>query len=291
MPALSDPESRLGNYSVTLTNGTLAIGQASVNISLSTSTTALMLNNSVTLTATAKSATTGTPAGSVSFADGETSLGSAQLSSSGVATLSLSTLTVGKHAITATYGGDADFQAMSEPSSAVGVTVEDFQFSNLSGGSLQVLSSTVQPGGVATFVLALTPDGGGSFPANIALSLSGLPSGATYTISPANISAGSRATKVTVTVQTAPLNSRRQSAPGYLLAALMPLAGVLWLRQRRKRWMPVLLLLALAIALFACGCGGGNNGFFAEKPASYSLTLTGTSGSLSHTMNLDLTVE
>jgi hypothetical protein len=64
----------------------------------------------VTFTATvsAKSPGSGTPTGSVTFMDGSTSLGAGTLSG-GVATFSISTLTVGSHSLTGVYSGDPNF--------------------------------------------------------------------------------------------------------------------------------------------------------------------------------------
>ncbi|KJY40725.1 hypothetical protein VR41_14630, partial [Streptomyces sp. NRRL B-1568] len=65
-----------------------------------------------TVTATAPGA--GTPTGTVDFFDGATLLGSAPLVG-GVATLSVSTLSVGSHSLTATYNGDANFVGSTSP--------------------------------------------------------------------------------------------------------------------------------------------------------------------------------
>jgi Tol biopolymer transport system component len=66
---------------------------------------------SVTFTATVAT-TAGTPTGTVQFKDGSTNLGlPVDLSASGVATFSTSTLTTGTHNITAVYSGDANFAA------------------------------------------------------------------------------------------------------------------------------------------------------------------------------------
>ena len=65
----------------------------------------------VTFTATvkAKSAGAGTPTGTVTLKDGPSTLGTGTLNSSGQAVFTISTLAVGSHSITASYGGDANF--------------------------------------------------------------------------------------------------------------------------------------------------------------------------------------
>src|SRR5439155_368588 len=65
----------------------------------------------VTFTATVKAKTSGagTPTGTVTFRDGPTTLGTGTLNASGHATFVTSTLAVGAHPITASYGGDATF--------------------------------------------------------------------------------------------------------------------------------------------------------------------------------------
>ena len=68
----------------------------------------------VTFTAVVKAAAGGgVPGGTVTFKDGATILGTATLSSAGQAVLTISTLGVGNHAITAVYSGNASFQASS----------------------------------------------------------------------------------------------------------------------------------------------------------------------------------
>jgi hypothetical protein len=69
----------------------------------------------VTFTATVTAQYGGTPAGTVSFFDGGTNIGNSNLNSSGVATLTTSTLSVGTHSITATYNGDANFAPSTSP--------------------------------------------------------------------------------------------------------------------------------------------------------------------------------
>jgi hypothetical protein len=66
------------------------------------------------LTATVTGAS-GTPTGTVSFLDGVTPLGTAPLNGSGVATLTVSSLGVGSHSLTAVYSGDSNFSASTSP--------------------------------------------------------------------------------------------------------------------------------------------------------------------------------
>ncbi|MCK7626099.1 Ig-like domain repeat protein, partial [Streptomyces sp. RS10V-4] len=66
------------------------------------------------LTATVTSLS-GIPVGTVSFFDGVTPLGSSALNGSGVATLPISTLAVGSHALTATYNGSGGFSSSTSP--------------------------------------------------------------------------------------------------------------------------------------------------------------------------------
>lgn len=75
---------------------------------LSSSMNPAPAGQSVTFTATVSSAANGTPAGTVDFKDGTTTIAAGQaLNGSGVATFSTSTLAIGEHSITAVYSGDS----------------------------------------------------------------------------------------------------------------------------------------------------------------------------------------
>ena len=89
---------------------------------LTASASAISTGESLTLTATVTASSgSGTPTGTVAFLDGTTSLGTATLNASGVATFSTTTLAAGTQSLTATYSGDTNFS--SSTSSAVTVTV------------------------------------------------------------------------------------------------------------------------------------------------------------------------
>ncbi len=70
---------------------------------------------SVTFNATVSSTRTGTPTGSVTFFDGNTTLGNSPLNSSATASLTTSTLLAGTHSITGSYGGDTNFAPSTSP--------------------------------------------------------------------------------------------------------------------------------------------------------------------------------
>ena len=101
-------------------NGTLGV---LMNTTLGPTTTALAssvnpssFGQAVTFTATVTSqGFKGAPTGTVSFYDDTTNIGNSNLNSSGVATLTTSTLSVGTHSITATYNGDANFAPSTSP--------------------------------------------------------------------------------------------------------------------------------------------------------------------------------
>jgi hypothetical protein len=87
----------------------LTIAQAATTTTLASAPNPSTFGQTVTLTATVAPTTgTGTPTGTVTFAEGTTTLGTTALSG-GVVTLTISSLAVGSHSITATYGGDSNF--------------------------------------------------------------------------------------------------------------------------------------------------------------------------------------
>ena len=273
------------------------ISMLTPSIALTASANPAFASNSITFSAAVSSAS-GTPAGTVAFLDGSAQLGTGTLSG-GTATFSTSSLTSGTHSITAVYSGDTTF--LSVTSSALTETVENFTFGTSSGSSN---SATASPGGTATYTLAVTPPSGETTPAAITFSVSGLPTGATATFSPTSVPAGSGATNVTLSVTvpsqssaTLPLRSPsgRRALPMALGLALLPLA---LLRRNRSLFKHMLILFAFCAAstlgmaaLSGCGGNGGSgSGGGGSQPQSYNLTVSATSGTLTNTTQLTLTV-
>ena len=86
------------------------VNRAGTSTALTSSPSPSVFAQTVTLTATV-SATGSVPSGTVTFSDGGTALGSSQTNSSGVATLTVSTLAVGTHSLTAAYAGGGNWLA------------------------------------------------------------------------------------------------------------------------------------------------------------------------------------
>jgi sugar lactone lactonase YvrE len=280
-----------GDYQAVSSSVPLSVNLAQLTVTLTSNFNPVLVQNAITFTATVSS-TAGVPTGTVTFLDGATPLGTGTVSG-GLATFTTSALTVGLHSITASYGGDANLAGAT--SSPLTESVEDFSM-NASGAT-----ATALPGSTAEFTFALSPIGGTTLPAAITFTVSGLPAGATYSLSPATLAAGAGTTTVTVTVNlpqtTAAAHSTgslgRKATPFLLALLLLPFAGRL--RRTGKRLsstLPMLLLLglSLAAAVGLSGCGSTSN-FFAHSQKSYTVTVTGTSGALSHSTTVTLTVE
>ena len=270
--------------------------------SLAASPNPVTSGQALTLTATVQGSGSTAPAGTVSFLNGSTPLGTATLNASGVATLSNSSLAAGTYSLTAQYSGNASF--LSSTSAAVPVTVNAQataiveSFSLNAGGST---SQTVQPGGTAVYTLGVSPAVGTTLPA-INFVVSGLPEGATATFSPQTIPAGNGATNVTLSIQTsvqsAMLERNRKLGGGLVVALgilLLPFgSGIRRSGKRMLRLSYLVLLLAGAVSLAGLtGCAVLNapGAFSSASAQTYTVTVTSAAASLSQTTTVTLIVE
>ena len=160
--------------------------------------------------------------------------------------------------------------------------------------SLSAQSVTVAPGGSANVMISASAVGG--FNNQISLTCSSV-AGVTCSFNPATIFPGSSAAS-TLTISanaTPPVNGYGHNVPG--LATLLPglgLFGILLTPRKRKHVtcksilsMRVLGLLLL-ISLFAVGCGSNSKGQAAGSQVT--LTVTGTSGAISQSAPVALTI-
>lgn len=99
------------NYaSATEVTHSITVNKIAPSVGLIASPNPVLVQNAVTLTATVASSA-GTATGSVVFSDSGTTLGTVNLNG-GIATLSISALTIGSHSLAATYSGDGNFNSV-----------------------------------------------------------------------------------------------------------------------------------------------------------------------------------
>jgi hypothetical protein len=160
--------------------------------------------------------------------------------------------------------------------------------------SLSAKSLTVARGGSANLMISASAVGG--FNGQVALSCTA-PAGLTCAFSPTTISSGSSGSSSTLTISVAP--NPPPGGGGYSVVgmALLPGLGVfgtlLTTRKRkpltRKSILSMSLLgLLLLISLFAIGCGSSSKG--STGPSQVTVMVTGTSGSLTHSTPVTITI-
>ena len=160
---------------------------------------------------------------------------------------------------------------------------------------LSAQSATISPGGSANLMISASAVGG--FNGQISLSCAA-PAGLTCALNPSTISPGSSAASSTLTISAA-------STPpptGYSMQAMALLPGLgifgTFVVGRKKKLLTRksvlwtgLAGLVLLVSLFAVGCGGGNGNNNKPVPTSQvNLMVTGTSGALSHTTAVSITI-
>jgi Bacterial Ig-like domain (group 3) len=263
-------------------------------VSLTSSVNPVFLDNPTLLTATLTPAAAGTaPTGTITFFDGSTPIGSGTLVN-GAVSVTASFVYAGTHSLTAVYSGDAADAPGTSP--VYLQTVADFSLAVASGGSA---TGSTLAGGTFTYPLVVTPIITTTLPGPITLTVSGLPTTVTGTLTPAAIATGFGTTPVAFAVTAAPLSltSRVQPNPSRLTYAPITLAllalPLAWFR-RRKRFASLVASICLLLAITAgfSGCvSAPDTGYYGQTPQTYNLTVTATSGNLSRSTYLTLTVQ
>jgi len=117
----------------------------------------------VTVTQTGTTGAGGAFSGTVTFLDGGTPVGTAAVSASGVATLSIASLGVGSHSISASFGGNANYVASASPpiaetiaSATTTATIVSNLDPSVAGTVLTLTAKVVGNGGIATGTVAFT---------------------------------------------------------------------------------------------------------------------------------------
>ncbi len=142
---------------------TITVGGSTTTVT--TTPNPSIFGQTVTMTATVTVAS-GTPTGQVTFQAGSTTLGTAPLNPSGVATFSTAGLAAGTHTITAVYSGDSNYAGSNGTTSH---TVNKANTTTMITSDLPDPSVVGQPV-VVNFTVIANPPGGGTPTGNVTVS-------------------------------------------------------------------------------------------------------------------------
>ncbi len=270
------------------------------------------VNQPVTLTAQMFGSDAGVPpTGTNTFYDDKTLLAGAVtyssknsnggVSSSLDATMPYTPTTPGIHNITVKYSGDSNYLPASSPGPATLTVIgPDFTLASQPG------ATTVTAGSSATYTVNITGTDG--FTGNVSVTCSLTAADTTCAANPASVATGA-ATTITVTttahqfVPPAPgspdFGPRLKITPFLFLLTVTLLLLKFFGKSRRRRFAYSISFAAALLVIFLLGgCGGGSSSPppppptpHGTQPGLYTVTIVGTSGNLTHTTTVSLTVQ
>ncbi|HTS34905.1 MAG TPA: choice-of-anchor tandem repeat GloVer-containing protein [Candidatus Solibacter sp.] len=306
-----------GNYSGD-TNYSMASGSNSVTATVATPTLTVSPASSSITTAQSLDVTlsvgdgSGSPTatGTVTLTSGNYSSGPTALSfGSATITVPAGSLAVGTDTLTGSYSGDSNYNSATGTNS-VAVTQAQTPNFTLSGTSVS-LSPGATTGNTST--ITVTPSGGFTGNVTLTAAITSSPAGAQDlprlsfgSTTPVDITSASAGTATLTITTTAPTNKalaypippRAGWYPigGAALTLALALGIAVPARRRvlRSRLALLVGIVCLLAGLLACGGGSGNGGGGGNPgttPGIYTVTVTGTSGSITTTATVPLTVQ
>jgi len=137
----------------------------------------------------------------------------------------------------------------------------------------------------------------GAFPNNVTFSCSRLPALSTCSFQPNQVGSGAGDSLVTLNISTTAAIPRTMQASFSILMLAFPLTAGVWFTRRQKLVRTLVGILAFLLTFLFVSCGGGlqgggggGTGSPGTPAGTYPITITATSGSVTHTAPISLTV-
>ena len=296
-----------GSVSVALTlNITNPVAVSSSNLLKANASSPLTVNQAVIFTSTITGAG-GTPTGNVQFFIDGTALGTAP-TVAGIASLNVLAILPGTHTITSIYSGDNAYLASN--SNPVVLTVTSPGLTLTSSVPSLTVTAGASTGNSATVTYTSTGGFAGAVTVGCSIAYSGglAPVAPTCTASPSTLtltSGGAGTATFTISTLASHASLERPAFfPGarsgaFGGAALATLLLVLLPTRRRvfRNWRALSVLALLSAAIFTtAGCGSGGSTaasttVIGTTKGVYSVSISGTGGSVSSSISVPLTIQ